>query len=57
MQRGGRGGRFQGNRPKGVSIPFDVDPELAEAVDLAEEHEGSSDDDLQKELFPVCMTT
>lgn len=57
MQRGGRGGRFQGNRPKGVNIPFDVDPELAEAVDLAEDQEGSSDDDLQKEIFPVCKTS
>lgn len=52
MSRGGRGGNF-GGRPKGPQLPFEVDPELAEAVNRAEEENGSSDDDLQKDLFPV----
>ena len=52
MSRGGRGGHYRG-RPRGPNLPFEVDPELAEAVDRAEEEGGSSDDDFQKDLFPV----
>lgn len=54
MSRGGRGGNF-GGRPRGPNLPFEVDPELAEAVDRAEEGNASSDDDLQKDLFPVIV--
>ena len=53
MSRGGRAGGTRRGRPRGPHLPFEVDAELVEAVDLAEEEGRSSDDDFQKDLFPV----
>jgi len=44
---------MRGGRPKGPSLPFEIDPALAEAVDEAEGNDDSDSDDFQKDLFPV----
>lgn len=57
MRRAGRAGGTHGGRPRGPNLPFEVDPELAEAVDQAEEEGRSSDDDFQKDLYPVSSVS
>ncbi len=57
MSRGGRGGRgggnFQGGRPAGLSLPFEIDAKLLEAVEQNNREDQSSDEDRNRELFPV----
>ena len=55
MSRVGRGGGGVGSRMRGTQVPFDVDPELAEAAENGIEDD--LEDDSGKEIYPVCDCT
>lgn len=51
MASRGRGGAGIGSRMRGQNLPFEIEPELAEAADQS--FEDGQQDESAKDIFPV----